>query len=325
MTHGVPEPVPLPPIEVELRPLFEAMAANAATTPVPTDLDERRQAADRTMLLIHPGPEPGVTVRDHEVPVEGGSITVRVARPGSEAGAGPAYFFVHGGGWFQGNLDTAEVECGPMASRVPCTVVSVDYRLAPEHPFPVPLDDCVAAYEWMHAHAGELGVDPARVVVGGTSAGANLSAALCLVARDRGLPMPLAQLLDVPALDLAMASPSIEEKGEGGGLTKDGVDEFVRFYTAGGTPRDHPLVSPLHADLAGLPPAVVAVAEHDPVRDDGERYVHALHAAGVPATGLRVLANLHGSWIVPITATHRLLQDLRTTTLRRAFEGTLVP
>ena len=150
-------------IDPPVRLLFEAMAGAAPAAP-PADLDERRAAANATMLLIHPGPEPDVVVTDHEVAVSGGQIRVRVHRPASATGPGPTLFFIHGGGWFQGNLDTAEVECGPMASAVPCTVVSVDYRLAPEHPFPVPLEDCLAAYSWMHAHAGEArrGPGPAR-------------------------------------------------------------------------------------------------------------------------------------------------------------------
>jgi acetyl esterase len=183
----------------------------------------------------------------------------------------------------------------------------------------------------MLERSDDLGVDTAKVVVGGTSAGGNLSAALCLALRDRGLPLPRAQLLDVPCLDLTMASPSIEENGEGAGLTKADVAQYVEWYChglagTGGTDATNPLVSPLHApDLSGLPPAVIMVAEHDPVRDDGERYLAALHAAGVAGVAVRVAAHLHGSWIVPITIASRLVHDLKLATLRRAFDGTLVP
>lgn len=315
-----------PHIDPPLRALFQAMAEGDAAAPPPTTLQEQRTAADSTMLLIHPGPEAGVTVVDHEVEVDGGSIRVRVARPDAVAGLAPTLFFIHGGGWFQGNLDTGEVECGPMASAVGCAVVSVEYRLAPEHPFPTPLEDCVAAWAWLHDQADALGIDATRIAVGGTSAGGNLSAALCLVCLDRDLPMPIAQVLDVPALDLTLGSPSMREVGDGAGLTRTAVDEYARMYTARGTERTNPLVSPLFADdLAGLPPAVVVVAEHDPVRDDGERWVRALQESGVAAFGIRVLAHVHGSWIIPITVTNRLLHDLRTATLRRVFDGTLVP
>ncbi len=316
-------------VDPPVQRLFEAMAASAVERPA--DLDERRRSANATMLLIHPGPEPDVTVNDHEVEVEGGRILVRVTRPDALTGPAPTLFFIHGGGWFQGNLDTAEVECGLRASEVPCQIASVDYRLAPEHPFPTPLEDCVAAYRWMLDRADDLGVDLARVAVGGTSAGGNLGAALCLALRDRGLPLPIVQLLDVPCLDLTMASPSMSEDAEGAGLTAADVRQYVEWYChglagSGGTDPTEPLVSPLHAaDLSGLPPAVITVAEHDPVRDDGERYLAALHGAGVPGIAIRVLAHIHGSWIIPITITHRLVHDLKLATVRRAFDGTLVP
>src|SRR5688500_1421462 len=191
--------------------LVAGMAANPA--PRPTDLDERRAESNATMLLVRV-PEPGTSVTEHDVPVAGGTIRVRVTRPDGAGGLLPGLLFVHGGGWFQGDLDTAEVECGPMATAAGCVVVSVDYRLAPEHPFPVPLEDCVAAWTWLHDRAEELGIDAGRVAVAGTSAGANLSAALCLVARDRGLPQPVLQLLDAPCLDLTLGSPSITELGD---------------------------------------------------------------------------------------------------------------
>jgi acetyl esterase len=248
-----------------------------------------------------------------------------VRRPLEADGALPAVLFLHGGGWFQGNLDTGEVESGPLASTVGCVVVSVDYRLAPEHPYPTPLEDCVAAWTWLHEQAGELGIDASRVAVAGTSAGGNLAAALCLVARDRDLPQPLLQLLDVPAVDLTGGSPSWSEVGESAGLTEADVRQFAQWY-AGEQGLEHPRISPLlEPDLSGLAPAVVLSAENDPVRDDGERWVRALQSAGVSACGFRVLTQLHGSWIIPITSTAGMVADLRASALRRAFSGTLTP
>lgn len=314
-------------LDPPLRRIFEHLAAAPAAPP--GDLLEQRRLADTTMLLASTGPEAGVEVSDHTVVVSGGAITVRVTRPVAVAAGGvpaPAYLFVHGGGWFQGNLDTAEVECGPMASTVPCVVVSVGYRLAPEHPFPVPVEDCVAAYRWLLDQAGALGVDPARIAVGGTSAGGNLAVALCLAARDRGLPAPCLQLLDVPCLDLTLASPSMRDPGCQAGLTGDAVAEFAARYVPDPAQRTDPLASPLlAADLSGLPPAVVVVAELDPVRDDGERYLERLHEADVPAMGIRVLSHPHGGWIIPVSPTWRLMGDLRAAAVRRAFDGTLVP
>jgi acetyl esterase len=306
-------------------PLAALVAAmGAAPAPPPTDLDERRAAANATMVLARL-PETGTVVTEYDVPVEGGSVRVRVTRPEQADGLLPGLFFIHGGGWFQGDLDTAEVECGPMSTTVGCVVVSVAYRLAPEHPFPVPLEDCVAAWTWLHASADELGIDATRVAVAGASAGGNLAAALCLTARDRELPMPTLQLLDVPCLDLTRASPSMKEIGDAAGLTATDVRQFVEWYAGDESP-SHPRISPLlEPDLSGLPPAVILVAEHDPVRDDGERWLQALHEAGVAGTGLRVLAQLHGTWVVPISSTWRLMSDLRASALRRAFEGSLVP
>lgn len=310
-------------VDGQVAALLAGLAEGRDGAPPPATLDEERAAADATMLLIRRPVPDHVAVADHDVAVAGGTIRVRTHRPAAD-GPLPGYLFVHGGGWFQGTLDTAEVECGPVAETVPAVVCSVGYRLAPEHPFPTPLDDVVAAYEWFLAHAAELGVDPARIAVGGTSAGGNLAAALCLVVRDRGLPRPLFQWLEVPALDHSMSSPSMAEVGEGMGLTREAVRTYRDRYLPDPADRTDPRASPLLAeDLAGLPPACVLTAELDPVRDDGERYVRCLHEAGVPATGLRVLGHPHGTWIIPVSTTWRLLEELRTSTLRLAFAGAL--
>ena len=305
-------------IDAPLRRLFEAAPPPAEP---PADHDERRARANATMLLI-PRPESDdIASADHRI----GPITVRVQRPSDAPSPAPAFLFLHGGGWFQGNLDTSEVECGPMASMAGAVVVHVDYRLAPEHPFPIPLDDCMAAYRWLLDNAQDLDVDPDRIALGGVSAGGNLAAALCLRARDERLPQPLVQLLEVPALDLTLTSASMDAMADGFGLRKADVEELSGFYVTPGQ-RTDPYASPLLADdLSGLAPVVVLVAELDPVRDDGERYVARLHDAGVPAAAFRVLSHIHGTWIIPLTITHALVRDLKTSVLRRAFEGTLRP
>jgi acetyl esterase len=314
----------MPALDPPLVALFDALRDQLPAEPI-QDLDERRADADRTFMLIHPGRQDGVQVEDHTIVVDGGEIRVRIYTPEGIEHPAPCLFFIHGGGWFQGNLDTAEVECGQVARPVGCMVVSVEYRLAPEHPFPVPLDDCVAAYEWTLTDAARLGIDTGRIAVGGTSAGGNLAAALCIVARDRGLTIPIGQLLVVPGLDLTLGSESVTSEGTGAGLTGADYDEYAGMY-AGGTDRTHPLLSPLlHPDLSRLPPAVIFVAEHDPVRDDGERYLARLHEAGVAAVGVRVLAHAHATWLIPITATNRLVHDLHVAACKRIFDGTLVP
>lgn len=311
------------PLDPPIRRIVEGLGGAAPERPA--DFAERRRQADETLLLIHPGPQPGVTYEDRTIAVDGGEIPVRLLRPEALGAPMPTLLYLHGGGWSQGNLDTSEVECGPLASTVPCLVVAVGYRLAPEHPFPTPLHDCVAAYEWVLANHEELGVDPDRVAVGGGSAGANLAAALCLVARDRGLPLPCFQLLDMPAFDLTMSSASYDEHGHPG-FDRDAIGEWIGFYLGGDVEPTHPRVSPLfEPDLRGLPPALISVGELDPVRDDGERYLERLREADVPAVGIRVLGHPHGGWIIPVTATYRLMGDLRAAAVRRAFDGTLLP
>lgn len=312
-------------LDPPLQFIADLLGQGREAEPPSTDLGARRLAARNTMLAASIGRE-GASATETTVPADGRDIPVRVMRPDGLAAPSPAVLYIHGGGWFQGDLDTAEVECGPLASRAGVVVVLVDYRLAPEHPFPAALDDCVAVYEWMLASAAELGIDPGRIIVGGASAGGNLAAALCLALRDRGTAPPLLQLLEVPATDLAMESPSLVEFATGAGLTGAEVDQYARWYVGEDGDRRHPYVSPLHApDLSGLPPALIIVSELDPIRDDGERYLAALHAAGVAGAAFRVLAHFHGGWIVPNTMTHRLILDLRAAAVREAVAGTLVP
>ncbi|HEX7135434.1 MAG TPA: alpha/beta hydrolase [Iamia sp.] len=306
-------------VDAALATIFALLADRP---PPPDDLAAQREQADATMLLIRRPIDPSVEVRDHEVAVEGGTIRVRTYRPRSE-GSLPGYLFIHGGGWSQGTLDTAEVESGPVAEAVPAVVCSVEYRLAPEHPYPTPLADCVVAYEWFLAHLDELRVDPARVAIGGTSAGGNLAVATCLVARERGLPMPMFQWLEVPGLDLTLGSPSVQENAVGYGLTAENLDKYAGRY-ASPEQRSDPLVSPvLASDLTGLPPTVVLTADLDPVRDDGERLVSRLHEAGAPAVALRVLNHPHGTWIIPVSLAWGVVEAMRTATLQAAFAGRL--
>ncbi|HEU5149270.1 MAG TPA: alpha/beta hydrolase [Iamia sp.] len=303
-------------VDAALAAIFRALGDRPP--PPADDLAAQREQADATMLLIRRPIDPSVTVEDHQV----GPIRVRTYRPAGD-GLLPGYLFIHGGGWSQGTIDTAEVECGPVAETVPAVVCSVEYRLAPEHPYPTPLEDCVAAYEWFLAHLDDLGVDPDRVAIGGTSAGGNLAVATCLVARERGLPMPMFQWLEAPGLDLTLGSPSVAENATGYGLTAEDLDEYAGRY-ATREQRSDPLVSPVLAeDLTGLPPTVVLTADLDPVRDDGERLVSRLHEAGVPAVALRILNHPHGTWIIPVSLAWGVTEALRTATFQAAFAGRL--
>jgi acetyl esterase len=217
----------------------------------------------------------------------------RLYRPSSEPGLG-LLVFLHGGGWVLGDLDTHDNFARGLAALSGHAVLAVDYRLAPEHPFPAGLDDAFATTRWAYDHASELGCDPERLAIGGDSAGANLAA---VVAHDRPVPLRL-QLLVYPVLDARCTSPSYDEFRDGPYLTAAGMRWFVEHYLSGGQgSREDPRVSPVLADdetLAGSPPALVVTVEHDPLRDEGEAYAGRLRALGVPTSATRYEGMFHG-------------------------------
>lgn len=244
---------------------------------------------------------PPTTIRSTrlEIPVEGGSILLVIHRPTDAPGRLPGHLYFHGGGWTSGDADSGATTtfCAERAALAHCVVVAVDYRKAPEHPFPTPLDDCLAALRWVVDHAEEEGIDTARLSVGGASAGANLAAALCLRARDEGGPEIGLQLLEVPGLDLTLSQPahSNPELGNDYSLSRADTELVASLYLAGVDAR-HPYISPLLAeDLTGLPPAHLMSAEFDLLRDDAVTYAERLQAAGVPAVHTRGLGHVHVS------------------------------
>jgi acetyl esterase/lipase len=217
-------------------------------------------------------------------------VPIRIYGAGGGGGR-PALVYLHGGGWVVGSIESHDPGCRRLAARTPCVVVSVDYRLAPEHLFPAGLEDAWAATEWTAAHLAELGAD--RVAVGGDSAGGNLAAVVALRARDRGLPLAL-QVLIYPVIDADLDSPGYREHGEGLNLTRAKMAWYWGRYLAGAD-GFAPEASPLRAaDLAGVAPALVQTAEHDPLVHEGEAYAHALGAAGVPVTLTRYDGQIHG-------------------------------
>jgi acetyl esterase len=238
--------------------------------------------------------EPVDSVRDVMATGPAGEIPIRIYAPKS-SGPSPALIYLHGGGWVLGDLDGYDPLCRSLANSVPCTVLSVDYRLGPENKFPAAVHDSYAALEWIAAHAGELGIDPSRIAVGGDSAGGNLSAVISQMTRDRRGPKIAFQLLIYPATDMRMSSASIEENADGPILTKAGIIWFMNHYLNGPEDRTNPWASPLLAnDLAGLPPAFILTAECDPLRDEGEAYGRKLQAAGGHAEILEYKGMPHG-------------------------------
>ena len=225
--------------------------------------------------------------------VDAGGIALRIYRPNARRDGG-ALVYVHGGGWVIGSLDTHDDVCRKLASTLDHMVISVDYRLAPEHPFPAPLDDCIAAVRWIRDHSHDLGIDPNRIAVGGDSAGGNLAAAVANLQ-----PIPLCfQMLVYPVTDARRISDSYRENAEGYRLTASGMKWFCDHYLSGPEgSSDDPRVSPLLADssvLASAPPALVITAEFDPLRDEGEAYARRLLESGVPCTLTRYCGQIHG-------------------------------
>jgi len=234
-------------------------------------------------------------VEDVEIPVAGASMRVRVYRPDS-AGPFGAHLYLHGGGFWLGSIEGSDTACRELSAAAASVVVSVGYRLAPEHPFPVPPEDCYAALLWVVGHAAELGVDPRAVSVGGESAGGNLAAVVSLLAKERGGPAIALQILSIPVTDLTMSQPSAEAFADGYLLSRAGMHRQRELYVGMATDPRHPLVSPLFApDLTGLPPAVVTTMEFDPHRDEREAYARRLVEAGVPTLQRRYLGHVHGS------------------------------
>ena len=226
-----------------------------------------------------------------------GEIAVRLYRAlGSAAGERlPALVYFHGGGWTIGDLDTHDVVCREFANLARCAVVSVDYRLAPEHRFPAAVEDAVAATRWVAAHADALGLDPRRLAVGGDSAGGNLATVVALVFRDARGPRLAMQVLLYPATDMACDAASQLRFAEGHLLTRDAILWFRGNYLRGPEDESDWRASPLKArDLAGLPPAHIVTAGFDPLVDEGRAYADRLQAAGVPVTYECFEGMIHG-------------------------------
>lgn len=268
------------------------------------------------------GPKPDgeemCRVENRIVPGPAGDIEVRVYAPSDDADL-PVVAFFHGGGWVVSSVDGHDSLARRIADRSGALVVSVEYRLAPEHPFPAPFDDCFAATAWLTQHADAFGGDPTRVAVVGDSAGGNLAAAVALKCRDEGVPIVFQGLI-YPAVEPVFDRPSMIENGEGYYLTTDSMRWcWAQYLTDGG--EDDPYACPMRAaDLSGVAPALVQTAEFDPLRDEGEDYGKALEAAGVPVTVTRYDGVVHGfvsrwNWMARAEVAHDELGDA----LRTAF------
>jgi acetyl esterase len=262
-----------------------------------------------------------ITVADRMIPGPAGQIPVRVVTPPG-AGLQPGLVYFHGGGWVTGSLDSTEPRCRILAEWTPCVVVSVDYRMAPEHKFPAAVDDALAATQWVAAHAAELGIDPARLGVGGDSAGGNLAAVVALEARSRGPQLAL-QYLCYPVTDLMSDTASRRTYANGYGLTSPSMRWYEEQYLPDAAAAANPLASPLRApDLKGVPPAIVALPGNDVLHDEGLAYADRLKAAGVPVELHEYPGLIHGFFSMGVesdAAKQAIVDSCRA--LRQMFAG----
>lgn len=307
------------PLDPQAKQIIDAtLALNLPPMERMTPDEARQSMRARTAAL---GPvEEVARVADHRVPVDGGEMGVRCYTPGGD-GPFPVLVYFHGGGWVIGDIGTHDGICRSLANAAGCVVASVDYRLAPEHKYPVAAEDAFAATRWVAQHARRLGVDARRIAVGGDSAGGTLAAAVTLMARDRGGPELALQLLVYPVTHHSFDTASYREHADGYLLTRDAMRWFWSHYLRREEDGRHPYASPLlAADLLGLPPALVMTAEYDPLRDEGEAYAARLREAGVPVTVTRYPGMIHGFFrMINLVDKARAARDEAAGALRKTF------
>jgi acetyl esterase len=294
----------------EIRALLDRQAASGRPPLHHQSVEEARAFHLEDAAALNGPAVPVAAVADRVVPGPAGDLPVRVYTPAGE-GPFPIVVFFHGGGWVVGTIDTYDPLCRALAAAVPAVVVSVGYRLAPEHRWPAAAEDAYAATLWASRHAAELGGAQHRLAVAGDSAGGNLAAVVALAARDRGGPAIGFQLLVYPALDAAADTASWAEFADGFYLTAAGMRWYWDHYL-GGADGTAPDASPLRAAFfGGLPPALVLMADHDILRDEGEAYAARLREAGVAATASRCEGMVHGffRWRAVTPAADAALQE----------------
>jgi acetyl esterase len=299
---------------------------NALNGPaIPEQTVEEAREGIRAVLVSDGPPEPVAHVENRVIPGLAGDIPVRVYTP-QGSGPFPVLVYFHGGGWVIGDLNTHDGICRSLTNLASCLVVSVGYRLAPEHKFPAAPDDCYAVTCWLAEHAASLNGDPSRIAVGGDSAGGNLTAVVAQMARDRGGPSLVFQLMVYPVTDLNATAPSIQENAEGYFLTRDDMVWFTNHYLNSDDEKNNPLASPLLApDLHGLPPALIITAEYDPLRDEGEMYGQRLIEAGVPVVISRYDGMIHAFFGMPFFDRSGLALAEGAAALRAAFASGVDP
>jgi acetyl esterase len=289
------------PLDPQAKRLFE-LAAAAGGTPMHLQTPAEARASMLAQTAALGRPEPVDKVEDGIAPCLNCEVPIRIYTPtGTRPSAGLVYF--HGGGWVIGSIATHDNLCRSIANAAGCVVISADYRLAPEHPFPAATQDAYAVTGWVAENARALGIEPGRIAVGGDSAGGNLAAVTALMARDRGGPKLALQILLYPITDHDLNTSSYRDFADGPLLTRDAMAWFFKHYVPDGVLQDDPYISPLRAnDLQHLPPALVITAECDPLCDEGNAYARRLESSGVPVKSICYPGMIHG-----FIRRHRLL------------------
>ncbi|MEZ4449621.1 MAG: alpha/beta hydrolase [Nannocystaceae bacterium] len=303
------------PLDRRLRALLwigERLGGDLPVARITPTLARREFTATmRKLRLLAIGRPPRLAeVRDLTIPVDDAAIPARLYRPRGVT-TPPIVVYFHGGGWVIGSVNDYDPFVRRLAAELGAIVVAVDYRCAPERPHPTAAEDCYQATRWIAGEAAALGGAPGRLAVAGDSAGGNLSAVVSILARERGGPTIGAQVLYYPVVDDDLDRPSYLENARGLGLTRERMGWYWGCYAPPGVDRRAPSLAPLHADLRGLPPALVITAEYDVLRDEGDDYAAALRAAGVAVEHDRVAGVIHGYALML-----RLLPQARATMRR---------
>ncbi len=307
-----------------LDPIAEQVLAQMAAMGGPPMHTLTPQQIRAARVPLPPGPDVD-SVEDMEAPGPDGPIPVRIYWP-RDPGEGktlPGLLWFHGGGWVIGSVEGEDATARRLATMADCVVVSVEYRLAPEHPYPASITDAYAATVWTVQNAPRLGIDGSRVAIAGYSAGGNLTAVVAQLLRDRGGPTPVHQVLVNPVTDCAMDTKSYQENDRYL-LTPDLMKWFFNHYAPEGVDRARPDISPLRAaSLEGLPPATVVTAEYDPLRDEGMAYADALRAAGIPVEARCYEGQIHTFFVnAHMYPQGQAAVEFATARLREAFAAT---
>lgn len=284
---------------MSLDPILKGLLDQMSANPMPK-IWEIPPAAGREMYkgmaaMLDPQNVPIGKVEDRKIPGPGSEIPIRIYTPvGGGAGALPAVVFFHGGGFVIGDLSTHDALCRQLANEAKARVIAVDYRLAPEHKFPAAADDCFAALSWVASQASTIGVDANRIAVCGDSAGGNLAAVVCQLAKKAGGPHIVYQVLMYPTTIAHAQTGSMKMFEKGYFLEREGMDWFFDAYVPAGQDLKDPKLAPFWGDVKGLPPAYVITAGFDPLKDEGKQYADKMAAAGVPVTYKDYPAMVHG-------------------------------